>query len=281
MTTVSIENAWPIMGIVDWTSPFPLNTRSTWKSSWEIAATQVWILGRQLLANKWREPVISRHQFTAFLANDKIWNFKWKFKYWKILESLKTSQYLVWLTETNHQHMILQCMVKDPCKVQDTGIPCFIVLCCIALHRCVDFFLQNEGKTLHQQKRWCLALCQYLLYWGSLKPNAHYLQGVPVYQPDLINRLWKVLSSSFRFHIATNLQVPTTCWVWCSSKKKAFIIVWIDYWNTSSFSNCIPQSTRFSSHTSTKTTYHNRVQKQIWESSCLLLSQTLKRYTKA
>lgn len=66
------------------------------------------------------------------------------------------------------------------------GIPCFIDLCFIVLHRCA--FYKLKVKTLYLQKKWPVAELWYLLYCSGLKPNPHYLQSLPVnnLQGDLV-----------------------------------------------------------------------------------------------
>lgn len=53
-----------------------------------------------------------------------------------------------------------------------TGIPHFIMLHFIALHR--PFFFQIEGKAFHQQKDYGL------LYCGGLESNLQHLRGMPL-----------------------------------------------------------------------------------------------------
>lgn len=181
-----------------------------------IVITQVWVFGRQLLENKYSEPIFSRHQLTALVTNHEIWTFEWKFNDWKIgihclgLENFPIHKdysgeisadinkcavlSIVWWNmsilvglygSVRQITNIWYCdvWVKDPCKVQGRGILCFIVLCFIALHRCVFFFKLKSNPL--PAKRWWLALCQYSLYCSGMEPNPQSLRAC-----QYINGFW-------------------------------------------------------------------------------------------
>lgn len=88
--------------------------------------------------------------------------------------------------------------VENWLKLGTTGIPHFIVLHFIALHRwCFFFSLQIKGKTVYQHKN-CNLL--HVVVWDHLEPDLHYLWGVQTptigkYRESWSFCWWKTLPS--------------------------------------------------------------------------------------
>lgn len=92
--------------------------------------------------------------------------------------------------------------VEDTCKVQGTGIPCFIVLCFIVLHRCV--FFSNWSQTLHWQKGDDLLSVNthFIAVEWNQTCNISKCASVSIDFDETLCKVW----FEFRFHIATNFK---------------------------------------------------------------------------